>query len=153
MNSETSKRGDGRFVLIVIGVCIAGWVAFARSPVCLRKGHIFSHSDYIEAAILETISNPSRTVIENNADGSRTYKQVNVEKYKSVREFRDSNPNCCRVSNQPNGIPNYDLWDWLMGYRSVLVDYKSQYADESKRPREAMVTADVVLDRCGATIH
>ena len=132
------------FSIVVASFSYNGW--------CHGNGRFLSDQDAIDAVIREIVQQPTGLLVDFSSD-NRSLIADRVERFESVDQFKQLNPDCCRIipHNQGDSGPYTTLTQRLGGYAAkvVMVSYQLDYFDDSGLRRRAAQTAHAAVTNCG----
>jgi hypothetical protein len=136
--------------MIVGTIGAASWLSYAG--LCFSQNRFLSNAELFDAAISEVIRRPSHQIVTSRPGGV-TFRSVNLLKYKDVAEFRQLNPNCCKLV--PHNIrdrgPFVDFSDRLFGgaAKIVSVTYTVEFTEEGGQSQSVSATEEYAISNCG----
>jgi hypothetical protein len=131
---------------------IVGCASLNYSGFCFDEMRYLSDEEKLRIGF-ETFNSrktvPIRTVTKD-AIHFNAYEQI---KYKSFKQFMESNPNCCAINpGGPYDVAPSDFWDRITGYDTgeVMVrTFTAHYLDENGERKSEEITTTTVLQNCG----
>ncbi len=119
------------------------------SGMCIPEGRWMSDEERIDKAI-QNIIDMNHVRVKTNLGGYQYFNQV---KYENVKQFKQDNPNCCKIN--PGGsydLPAPTIWQRITGANSGKVtgiDFTAHYKDKNGYSKSEFKKSWGFQDNCG----
>jgi hypothetical protein len=143
-------------VLALLAVVCIGAASLSYNELCFSSGRFLSNQVAVDAVVAEIIRQPTAQLITSGPNGT-TFSSVQVVGYEDAAQFRQMNPDCCKIvaHNVGDEGPYTSVTQRLTGFAAkiVSVTYQLNYLDEGGVRRSAVKTEQAAVTNCGRPWH
>jgi hypothetical protein len=136
-------------VLLLFVLLLGVPASLNYSGFCMSRGWWLGDEERIRI-VIEEINRQYKLPIETKTEGTKYYIQ---EKYESVEDFLNKNPNCCKVTSSGYfDLPAPNFLDRVMGNRFpkvINISFLAHYIDESHKPVIVSLKFPTMQTNCG----